>query len=84
MVGLAVGIFGFIQLPERIPLGAWSDHVGQRKPFVLLGIAATGIGGLVMVLGADPWFLVAGDDQEQRSQRRVCLRKGEQLPLIAG
>jgi MFS family permease len=38
----------------------WSDRTGQRKPFVLAGIAAAAAGALVMGLATDPWVMWVG------------------------
>lgn len=58
LVGAVVGAYGFSQLVLRIPLGIWSDRVGMRKPFIIAGIAAAGIGALGLGLTDDPLWLV--------------------------
>ena len=60
VVGLVVGVYGFSQLVVRIPLGLWSDHLGKRKPFVVMGMFLAAAGCLAMVLTPDPWYLVGG------------------------
>jgi MFS family permease len=60
LVGLVVGIYGFTQLAVRIPLGMWSDQIGKRKPFVVLGMAAAVVGCLAMAWAPDAWYLVLG------------------------
>jgi len=60
VVGLVVGIYGFSQLVIRIPLGLWSDQLGKRKPFVVLGMLLAAVGCFTMVLQPDPWYLVWG------------------------
>jgi MFS family permease len=60
LVGLVVGVYGFTQLAVRIPLGMWSDQIGKRKPFVVLGMAAAVVGCLAMAWAPDAWYLVLG------------------------
>ena len=58
LVGLVVGMYGATQLVTRIPIGFFSDVVGRRKPFVLAGLLAVGIGCLGLAWSPSPWFLV--------------------------
>lgn len=58
LVGVVVGSYGFAQLLLRIPVGVLSDRVGRRKPFILLGIVATGVGALGLGLSSEPGWLV--------------------------
>lgn len=58
LVGTIVGAYGFSQLILRIPLGIWSDRIGLRKPFILVGIIAGGVAGLGLGLSSDPHWLV--------------------------
>jgi len=44
--GLVVGSYGFAQLLVRIPIGIWSDRLGNRKAFILGGIACATISSL--------------------------------------
>jgi len=60
MVGVVVGSYGIAQLLLRLPLGLVSDRLGSRRPFVVSGLAAAGLGAVVMALAAEPWTLVAG------------------------
>jgi len=48
MVGLIVGSYGFIQLLARIPIGVYSDAWGNRKIFVVGGVALAVLSGLGM------------------------------------
>ncbi len=59
LVGTIVGAYGLSQLLLRIPLGVWSDRIGMRKPFILAGLAAAGLGALGLALSSDPVWLVA-------------------------
>lgn len=43
LIGIVLGSYGFMQLVVRFPLGLWSDRLGRRKPFVLLGFAIQSI-----------------------------------------
>ena len=60
MVGLIVGAYGIAQLVLRVPMGMLSDRIGARRPFVIAGLAAAGVGALTMGFAADPWALLAG------------------------
>jgi len=59
LVGTVVGAYGLAQFLFRIPLGVWSDRIGARKPFILAGLAAAGLGALGLGMSADPRWLVA-------------------------
>lgn len=59
LVGAVVGAYGFSQLVLRIPLGAWSDRIGIRKPFIIAGLLAAAIGALGMGMSPDPVWLLA-------------------------
>lgn len=58
LVGLVVGMYGAIQLVIRVPIGFWSDRLGQRKPFILFGMVACGLGCVGLALSPSPWYLV--------------------------
>jgi MFS family permease len=58
MVGLIGGVYGFSQLFARIPLGVWSDRIGQRKPFVAAGLILGVVGGVGLALGHDPLMIL--------------------------
>ncbi len=58
LVGTVVGAYGLTQLLFRVPLGVWSDRIGVRKPFILAGLGAAGIGALGLALSTDPVWLV--------------------------
>lgn len=53
MIGVVLGSYGFMQLAVRFPLGVYSDRLGRRKPFVLLGFAASAVGCLLFLLFRD-------------------------------
>lgn len=50
MVGVIIGAYGFTQLILRIPIGVFSDAWGNRKLFVIGGIALASLSGLGMWL----------------------------------
>ena len=58
LVGLVVGMYGAIQLVVRVPIGFLSDRLGRRKPFILFGMVACGLGCLGLAFSPSPWFLV--------------------------
>jgi MFS family permease len=54
MIGVIVGSYGLAQLILRIPLGAISDRLGKRKPFVLAGFVASAASALALALARTP------------------------------
>ncbi len=50
MVGLVVGSYGLVQMLLRIPLGIWSDRIGKRKVFIILGVFLASASSLLMGL----------------------------------
>jgi len=50
MVGMIIGSYGFTQMLLRIPLGIISDKMGNRKLFIISGIA--------FFLNKQPWYVV--------------------------
>jgi MFS family permease len=59
VVAWIVGAYGLTQLAFRMPLGVWSDRVGARKPFVLVGLVAAMVSGVGMALVSAPVLLFA-------------------------
>lgn len=59
-IGIVVGSYGFMQLVTRLPMGIWSDHLRQRKPFIILGMV-TGALSCLMFAVFEPlgWTLAA-------------------------
>lgn len=53
LIGIVLGSYGFMQLAVRFPLGLFSDRLGKRKPFVLLGFATSALGCLMFLLFQD-------------------------------
>ena len=60
MVGGVIASYAIAQLLLRLPVGAWADHVGRRKPFVLGGLLFASAGAGIMAVAPDSWSLVAG------------------------
>lgn len=58
MTGLILGSYGFTQMLVRIPLGIYSDTIGKRKIFILLGIIIAVISTLGMALFPAPGALL--------------------------
>ncbi len=58
MVGVLIGSYGLSQLLLRVPIGALSDRMGRRKPFVVAGIACAVLSCIGLALARDPLFLV--------------------------
>ncbi len=48
LVGFVLSMFGLWQALIRLPLGIASDWFGWRKPFLVVGLALSGVGALVM------------------------------------
>jgi MFS family permease len=48
MVGMILAQYGLWQAVVRLPIGISADWLGRRKPYILVGIALTGIGAWVM------------------------------------
>jgi MFS family permease len=58
LAGLIVGCYGFVQMLFRVPLGVLSDKIRRRKPFVVLGIAASLTAAAGMLLFPTPMGLL--------------------------
>ncbi|WP_151736684.1 MFS transporter ['Paenibacillus yunnanensis' Narsing Rao et al. 2020] len=60
MVGAVLGVYGLVQILCRLPIGIGSDMLNRRRPFVLLGLLASGASCLLFMAGAHPgWALAA-------------------------
>ena len=60
MVGAVISSYAIAQLLLRMPVGAWADHVGRRKPFVVGGLLFASGGAAAMAVAPEPWSLFAG------------------------
>lgn len=58
-IGLISGAYGFSQMLLRVPLGLYSDYLGRRKVFVLIGITMTVVSPLIVLLAPNPNLLIA-------------------------
>ena len=58
VVGVVVSAFGLTQLLLRIPIGFASDRIGRRRPFIIGGLLAIGIGCIGLSLAPTPELLV--------------------------
>lgn len=60
MVGAVLGIYGLMQILFRLPIGIGSDMMNRRRPFIYLGLIASGASCLLFLAGAHPgWALAA-------------------------
>ncbi|MBI5651554.1 MAG: MFS transporter [Chloroflexi bacterium] len=59
-VGFILSMYGLLQALVRIPLGIASDWSGARKPFIIVGLALSGIGAWMMAVGNDAGMLALG------------------------
>lgn len=60
MVGAVLGVYGLMQILFRLPIGIGSDYLNRRRPFIYLGLIASGASCLIFMAGAEPvWALVA-------------------------
>ncbi|CQR52362.1 MFS transporter [Paenibacillus riograndensis] len=60
MVGAVLGVYGLMQILFRLPIGIGSDVLNRRRPFIYLGLIASGASCLLFLAGADPgWALAA-------------------------
>jgi MFS family permease len=48
LVGVVLSMYGLWQAIIRLPLGIASDWLGQRRPFILLGLVLVGLGAWIM------------------------------------
>lgn len=48
LVGAVLSMYGLVQAIVRLPLGIAADWLGQRKPFILAGLALAAAGALLM------------------------------------
>lgn len=54
LIGTILGVYGFVQLCLRIPIGVLSDVLKKRKAFLLLGMAADLAAALILCISAKP------------------------------
>ncbi|MBP3372754.1 MAG: MFS transporter [Clostridia bacterium] len=54
MAGTIIASYGFVQMCLRIPIGILSDKIKSRKLFVTIGLVASGVSALGLVLFPNP------------------------------
>ncbi|WP_245864215.1 MFS transporter [Paenibacillus donghaensis] len=60
MVGMVLGVYGLMQILFRLPLGIGSDYLKRRRPFIYLGLIASGASCFLFMWGQQPgWALAA-------------------------
>ena len=60
IVGLVLSMYGLWQAVIRLPLGMAADWLGRLKPFILAGLACSGIGAWIMVTSSGVEGLALG------------------------
>jgi MFS family permease len=58
LIGLITGAYGFTQMVIRFPLGIFSDRIGKRKIFVVLGMVFAAAAGFAVVLFPNAYILL--------------------------
>lgn len=58
-VGIVMGIYGFMQIVLRLPMGDMADRRG-RKPSLLLSFACTFVAGIFLVFAQNAWWVIPG------------------------
>ena len=60
VIGVMLSAYGIMQFLLRIPVGVGSDLLGRRRPFVIAGLGAAGLGALWFVwMPAPPGLIFA-------------------------
>lgn len=54
-IGIVLGSYGFTQMLVRFPLGIFSDRLGKRKPFIVLGMICASLSCLLFLVPGG-WF----------------------------
>ncbi|GFN31806.1 MFS transporter [Paenibacillus xylaniclasticus] len=60
ITGIILGSYGFVQMLVRFPIGLWSDTIGRRKPFIVLGLAAGALSCLLFIIPGGYGWPLAG------------------------
>lgn len=58
LIGLIVGSYGLTQMLIRIPLGIFSDMIGKKKIFIIIGLSISAISALITFLNPSPFSLL--------------------------
>lgn len=67
LIGIVLGSYGFVQMLIRFPLGMYSDRIGRRKPFIMIGMASACLSCLLFLMPGH-WFWPLGG----RAMAGVC------------
>lgn len=59
LIGVAIGIYGFMQALLQIPFGLWSDKYG-RKPLIIGGLAIFMLGSIIAAMTTSIWGVILG------------------------
>ena len=58
--GVILGVYGFVQILIRLPLGILSDRLRRRRPFIALGMLTGALSCLLFTAGDHPGWAFAG------------------------
>jgi DHA1 family multidrug resistance protein-like MFS transporter len=58
--GAILSMYGLVQIFIRLPLGIVSDVLGKRKPFIVIGLIALGVGPLILAKSSSAGGLFIG------------------------
>ena len=50
MVGIIIGIYGFLQMALRMPIGIMADKNGHHKFFIIVGVAFSALASIFRIL----------------------------------
>lgn len=59
LIGVAIGIYGIMQIIFQLPFGLMSDKIG-RKPIIIVGLIISAIGTEIAALTDEIWGLIFG------------------------
>lgn len=59
-IGIVLGSYGFTQMLVRFPLGIFSDRLGSRKPFIVLGMLCASLSCLLFLVPGGWFWPLAG------------------------
>lgn len=59
LIGIAIGIYGIMQIIFQLPYGLLSDKIG-RKSIIIIGLMISGIGSEIAAITNEIWGLIIG------------------------